>query len=177
MVELSFRINTEEFKKGLNETAEKYSAALKTAENMIASMLKQQISADIAGAGNFGSQYLNSLSVTVSDHTITTKIDAPGADIFESGGTIHGKPLLWLPISGTDAVGIEPKDYGDKLFSVNRHAGGPPLLFAIKDRAPKYFGVPSVNIPKKFHIAEIEKRVMEEFPDILNAQLKGGGNG
>lgn len=172
-MEFEFKLDTSAFKDSFEVAGDKYNTALKTAANMIASMLREQIGADIASAGNFGSQYAQGLTVTVENTKITTKLDAPGADIFEKGGTIHGKPLLWLPISGTDAVGIQASEYGDKLFSVNRQAGGVPLLFSVKDRAPKYFGVPSVNIPKKFHIAEIQNRVMEQFPAIFETALKG----
>lgn len=172
-VQLSFRINAAQFQGNLDEVGADISAALSASANMIASMMKTEVTADIQSAGKFGSEYTDRLSVTVDGLKITTKIDAPGAALFEHGGTIHGKPLLWLPISGTDAEGIQAKDYGDKLFSVNRLTGGVPLLFSIKDRAPKYFGISSVNIPKKFHIAEIEARVMTQLPQIFNQAIKG----
>lgn len=174
-VEVTVKSNFAEWKTHLAENAAVNGAALRTAANMIASMLRTEITADIQSAGNFGSQFIPTVTVQGSGEgvTISTKIDGPGAEIFEKGGTIHGKPLLWLPISGTDAVGTEPREYGDKLFSVNRQAGGVPLLFSVRDQAPKYFGVPSVTIPKKFHIAEIQNRVMGQFPEIFNAALKG----
>lgn len=172
MLQLSLRLDTKQFRKNLETAASHHSDALKTAANMIASMMKDAVSADIQSAGRFSSAYLEGLSVTVDGTKITTKIDAPGASIFETGGTIHGKPLLWLPISGTDAEGIQASNYGDQLFSVNRLTGGPPLLFSIKDHAPKYFGIPSVNIPKKFHVAEIEKRIMDSFPQVYLSALK-----
>jgi len=172
-VDFTLTIDADAFKKSIETTADKYDAAFKVATNMIASMMLQEVTADIKSAGNFDDKYLEGLSVTVDDdNTITTSIDAPGADIFETGGTISGHPLLWLPISGTDAEGIQAHDYGDQLFSVNRKAGGVPLLFSIKDRAPKYFGVPSVTIPKKFHIAEIRTKVMENFADTFERALK-----
>lgn len=174
-MEISLKINSDQFKQSLETSGEKYAGALKTAANMIASMVQQQVTADIAGAGNFGASYVKALTVTVENTTIKLKLEAPGADIFEKGGTIHGKPLLWLPISGTDAVGTPASEYGDELFSVNRTIeGGVPLLFSIKDRAPKYFGVPSVKIPKKFHIAEIMNKIMDDFPAVYDTALKGG---
>jgi hypothetical protein len=170
---ISVEIDSDAFKRSIDGVAENYEAAFKVATNMIASMVRDAVTADIKSAGNFGSDFLGGLSVTTEDNEIITTLDTPGAEIFESGGTIHGHPLLWLPISGTDAEGVQASDYGDQLFSVNRLAGGPPLLFSIKDRAPKYFGVPSVNIPKKFHIAETQLKVMENFPDIFEAALNG----
>ncbi len=175
-MQISFTVKADAFKKGIDETRDRFDQAFATSLNMVASMMRDEVKADIAGAGNFGSQYTDGLSVTVDGTKITTKLDTPGAGLFETGGTIHGKPLLWLPISGTDAVGVQASDYGSKLFSVNRKAGGVPLLFAIKDHAPKYFGVPSVTIPKKFHIAEIEQRVMAGFKEIFEHAL-GAANG
>lgn len=171
-MDFKLTINSDAFKASLDKTADNYEAAFAVAANMIASMMLQEVSADIRSAGNFGEKYLEGLSVTVEDNTITTTLDAPGAAIFESGGTISGHPLLWLPISGTDAVGIPASEYGDKLFSVNRKIGGVPLLFSVRDHAPKYFGVPSVTIPKKFHIAEVQERVMQSFAETFDQALK-----
>lgn len=171
--ELTLRVNPEEFKNGMDAVRDRFDQAFAVSKNMIASMMKTEVTADIQSAGNFGKDFIDGLSVTVDGDAIITKLDAPGASIFESGGTIHGHPMLWLPISGTDAVGVQASDYGDQLFSVNRKAGGVPLLFSIKDRAPKYFGVPSVTIPKKFHIAEIQTRVMDNFKDIFEAAANG----
>jgi hypothetical protein len=172
-VELSFKLNADGFKSSLEATAEEYEKAFATARNMIAGMLLEQVKTDIQSAGKFGSDYLSGLSVTVDDDTIKLTLDAPGANVFEEGGTIHGNPLLWLPISGTDAEGIQASSYADKLFSVNRKTGGVPLLFSVRDHAPKYFGVPSVNIPKKFHIREIQNRVMDNFASIFESALNG----
>ena len=61
--------------------------------------------------------------------------------------------------------------FRSKLFSVNRKVGGPPLLFSMRDRSPKYFGIPSVEIPKKFHISEIQTRVMDNFADVFEDAL------
>jgi hypothetical protein len=172
-MEMSVTINSDAFLKSVDRVRDRYDQALGVSKNMIASMLRTEIAAAIQNAGGFGSKFLAGLSVTVDGDTITTKIDAPGAGLFETGGVIHGHPLLWLPLSGTDAVGTPASSYGDQLFSVNRKTGGVPLLFSIQDHAPKYFGVPSVNISKKFHIAEIQQRVMANFPDIVEAALNG----
>ncbi len=175
-MQISFTVKTDAFKTGIDNTRDRFDQAFATSLNMVASMMKEAVTNDIAGAGKFGSDYTDQLSVTVEGTKITTRIDAPGAALFERGGVIHGKPLLWLPISGTDAEGIQASNYGDKLFSVNRKAGGVPLLFSVKDHAPKYFGVPSVTISKKFHIAEIEQRVMAGFREIFDNAL-GAANG
>jgi hypothetical protein len=100
----------------------------------------------------------------------------PFAILFEEGGTIRGKPKLWLPIEGNLPPGrwtprLYVKRFGP-LVSVN-HPGKPPLLFAkalpkkrdaasIKRlaalggktdvRKPLFVGVDSSTIRKRFNI-------------------------
>lgn len=172
-MDFSIKLNSEQFTKGLDEKRDRFSQALAVSRNMIASMMKEAVTADVTAAGRFPG---DAVSVTVEGDTIRTVIDLPGASIFETGGTISGKPLLWIPFSNSDAAGIQAKDYGDQLFSVNKLDGGKPLLFSIRDRQPKYFGTPSVKIPKKFHVADIERRIMAVYADIFERAL-GGANG
>jgi hypothetical protein len=96
----------------------------------------------------------------------------PGAKIFEKGGVIKGKPLLWIPLSGTDAVGVRAGAYGG-LYSVNNPGQKRPLLFSIKDKQPKYFGIEQVTMPKKFHLAEIQKSVMGNFRQLFDQAFRG----
>jgi hypothetical protein len=170
-MEFSITVDSEAFKKSLVDVSAKYETAFDTALNMIASMIKIRGDADIQGAGNFSEAYTAGLKVTVDGNRIITMLDEPGAGLFETGGTIQGNPLLWIPISGTDAAGIQAKNYGGGLFSVNRKAGGVPLLFSRRDRAPKYFGIASVNIPKKFHLEEIQLDVMSNFKAVFESAL------
>ena len=173
-LKITIETDSEKFKSNFDEVAKKFGVALDTAKNMIASMIRTQSTADIMAAGNFGEDYTGALKVEVDGNTITTTLDAPGASIFETGGTIHGNPLLWIGISGTDAEGTRASNYPDGLFSVNRRAGGVPLLFSVRDHAPKFFGTPSVFMPKKFHLEEIQLSVMENFKDVFNAEFRGG---
>ncbi len=169
--EVSVKIDTEAFEASVESEAARYEEAFSTAKNMIQSMLLTETIKDVSSAGAFGSRTMDEINVTVDGDTITTTVGGPGASLFETGGVIHGNPLLWLPISGTDAVGTEAKDYPGGLFSVNRKAGGPPLLFSIAERAPRYFGIASVNVPKKFHIEEIQQSVMANFKEIFQTAL------
>lgn len=170
-MDFEIRIDASGFKASIDETRDRFDQAFAVSKNMIASMMKTEVSADVASAGNFDT---SKVTVAVDGDTITTTVDLPGAAIMETGGTIYGKPLLWLPFSGTDAEGVQASDYGGQLFSVNRLTGGVPLLFSINDRKPKYFGVPNVNVPKKFHVAEIEQRVMATYKDIFERALGNG---
>jgi hypothetical protein len=169
-MDFSITLSSDSFKQSIDETRDRFAQATAVAKNMIASMMDTAVKADVTGAGDFSA---DAVSVTVDGDTITTTVDLPGAAIFETGGTIYGKPLLWIPFSGTDAEGVQASSYGDKLFSVNKLTGGVPMLFAIKDRAPKYFGVPNVNVPKKFHVAEIEQRVMAQYADVFERAFNG----
>ncbi len=174
---MAFRLTTDKiaapkFQQNLAGLADRFEKAFSAALNMAASMIRDQAKADIQSAGKFGSQYTDGLNVTVENMRISMTLDAPGAAIFETGGTIQGNPLLWLPISGTDAEGIRARDYGGKLFSVNRRAGGVPLLFSITDKQPKYFGIESVTIPQKFHLKDTMNSVMGNFRAIFDTAFR-----
>lgn len=169
---IDFKVSAPKFKQDLAGLHDRYQAAITASLNMAASMIKTQGDADISSAGQFGRDWTDALKVEASpvlgNMRISMSLDKPGADIFEKGGVIHGKPLLWLPLSGTDAVGREAKDYPGGLFTVKRRSGGVPLLFSITDKLPKYFGTESVTIPKKFHLAEVQKSVMANFRSIFD---------
>ncbi len=97
--------------------------------------------------------------------------------IFEKGGVIKGRPLLWIPLSfAKDAQGIRAKNFPGGLFRVDRKSGGAPLLLSIQDQRPKYFGKESVRIPKKFRIREIAREVARGIGGIyrkIKASEKG----
>jgi hypothetical protein len=97
---------------------------------------------DIGQAG-FGARWQNTWRVNFYQVT-PPQIDAaawlyhkiPFAEIFEDGGTIVGKPMLWVPLRnaplsfGQGKKHLSPKSLiqrGVKLFSIER-AGKPPLL-------------------------------------------------
>jgi hypothetical protein len=133
---------------------------------------------DIANAGRFGSRWTTGLKVDVQPKSgalinarITVTHDISYFDIFEEGGTIRGSPLLWIPLSYTGiriSASMFASGFGG-LFSVQRNSGGAPLLFSKVDRKPKYFGIPQVTIPKKFHITEICRDVMAQFDKLYSA--------
>lgn len=169
---VSDRVAAPKFKQNLAGLHDRFAKAFTAALNMAASMIKERGDADIAAAGNFGSRWTQGLNVTVENMRISMTLDEPGADIFEHGGTIHGNPMLWIPISGTDAVGTQARDYAGGLFSVNRKKGGPPLLFSIADKMPKYFGTESVTVPQKFHLRDVQRSVMANFRSIFEQAFR-----
>ena len=155
---------------------ERMAKAIETAANMIASMIEEAGRANIAAAGRFGSRWTEGFHALVEPlgtlgRMITSFHDIPYADIFETGGTIQGKPLLWLGISGTDAEGVAPKDYSGQLFSI-KHPNGHPLLMSRGDKKPKYFGIESVTIPKKFDLNNTIDSVLQDFQSVFDTAWK-----
>jgi len=153
------------FRANLAGIGDRVENALRAAANMAAALIEERAKADIAGAG-FGGSWVSGLHVTVDgglkNMRISMEHDDPRVGIFETGGRIEGNPLLWIPISGTDAAHVRARDFGGGLKS-GHPKGHPPLLFSQSDGMPKYFGVESVTVPKKFRLREIQTSVMENF--------------
>lgn len=95
--------------------------------------------------------------------------------VHEKGATIRAKNksgLLWIPLSfAKDAKGIMARDFPDPLFRVDRD-GKAPLLLSAADKKPKYFGVPSVKIPKRFRIFEIIREITRKVAGVYKKQFR-----
>lgn len=179
---MAFRISVDKvaapkFKQNLAGIGDRMARAMEASANMAASMIQERGRADIAAAGKFDGEWISGLKVTAEkvglrNMRISMTHNDPRVAIFEKGGVINGKPLMWIPLSGTDAVGIKASDYGG-LYSVNNQGQKRPLLFSIKDKQPKYFGIEQITQPKKFHLAEIQRSVMANFRQIFDAAFKG----
>lgn len=158
------------------EIMERHSKAISAAANMAASMMQAGMSQSIASGGNFSSRWTDGLHVTVAHSpfraVITTSHDIPYAGIFEEGGVIEGRPLLWIGLRGTDAEGVPPKEYGG-LFSIRRRSGL-PLMFSVSDKKPKYFGIESVTIPQKWHLRDVQTSVMANFRSFYDSAFNSG---
>lgn len=154
--------------------ADRLNKAIDTAMNMAASMMLQKGKTDIQSAGRFGQRWTDGLHVNVEGSAPNMRIymthDIPYASIFETGGVIAGSPLLWIPLSGSDAVGTRASAFGGGLFSARypRKDGGAPLLFSMADKQPRYFGVEEVTIPKKFQLTEDVVSVMSNFRAVFD---------
>jgi hypothetical protein len=137
---------------------------------------------DITQAGNFGSRWLDGFHVDVSEGGGSIRInaheDVPYWRVFQFGATIAGKPMLWIPLSDTDAKGVFARDYPGGLFHVTRKSDGLELLgskaaAADGDKRPmRYFGKESVTIPKKFHLIEIAQDVARKLRAYYLARFK-----
>lgn len=138
---------------------------------------------DISNAGRFGSRWSDGFQgkVTEGGGSIKVSFNMPSAPpmkhwrVFEFGAVIHGKPLLWIPLSfATDAQGIRARDYPGKLFRVDR-VGKAPLLLGGNPATPKYFGKASVTIPKKFHLRDIIRAGSKKLKLFYNQRMKSNG--
>lgn len=160
------------FRSNMAGLADRLFRALDASFNMLASLIKQEADTDIQSAGNFGSRWTDGLHVNVEGSAPNMRLymthDIDYASIFETGGTIGGSPMLWIPLSGTDAAGVRAEAYGGGLFSArNARKGGRPLLFSVTDKKPRYFGIDSITMPQKFHLAEDVTNVMSNYRSIF----------
>lgn len=115
----------------------------------------------------------------------------PYAGIFETGGTIRGRPFLWLP---TDAVarGIKtPKQfkrfYPGKTLRTARRKGKPPMLVAdlgtykLKRGGfrpkfiPVFVAVPSVDINKRFAVRKAIEAALPELGELYARKMRAYG--
>jgi hypothetical protein len=160
-----------QFKTRMAGLADRLGKAIDTAMNMMQSMISDAAKADIAGAGNFGQRWTDGLHVNLEGSTPNMRLymthDIPYASIFETGGTIEGSPLLWIPLSGTDAAGIRASAFGDLFSAKYPRRSGRPLLFSVTDRKPRYFGIESVTIAKRFHLADDVNNAMSNFRSVF----------
>ena len=175
---------------------------------------------DISKAG-FGHRWQNTWKVRFYPETGVSSINAaawayhkiPYAEVFEDGATLHGRPMLWIPLRNAPKKfgrgHITPKDLraqGIKLFSINK-AGRVPLLATkiygspaqsrrlnfnvsvaalkksrttpknpgskqVRMTVPLFFGIRSVSIGKKFHLATIVNAERNALPGYYVANLK-----
>jgi hypothetical protein len=96
----------------------------------------------------------------------------PITRVFETGATIRGRPLLWLPIG--DKAGVRsPRQYPGKLVSVNVR-GKPPLLFdaAHRERGPLFVGVRQVTIRKRLDLFRIFKLAAGKVGEFFEQRMK-----
>ncbi|MEY9375072.1 DUF6441 family protein [Rhizobium leguminosarum] len=140
-LKLLFRAAKGEFEQALRETYQPLAEAGQETIQEIADQIKVAGRQDIASAG-FSKRWQNALRVDVypkgkvslnAAALIYHKI--PYADVFESGATIRGKPLLWLPLKSTPKKVGRFRMTADRFMQeigplqIVRRAGGKPLLF------------------------------------------------
>jgi hypothetical protein len=154
---------SERVSKNIDATIEQVNTAITAAMNMCRSMIEEQARSMISGSGNFGGRWIDGLHVPLDNMRISMSHDIPYADIFETGGTITGHPLLWLPIGGGPPAGSESL--------VSAKGAKKPLMLSITDKSPKLFGTTSVTIPKKWDLNGVVQNVMQNFADYFSEAM------
>lgn len=161
-----------QFQSKLAGLAERLTRAFELSMAMVAYFIEDTIKQDIEAAG-FGERWTDSLQFSMEGSMGNMKLaftsSQPGFDLFAEGGTITARNngLLWIPLSGTDAAGVRANAFPGGVRGSRYTRQGRPLLFSVTDRQPKYFGIASVTIPKKFHIQEDVDAVMSNYRQIF----------
>lgn len=165
-----------------------------------ADIIKRDGRADIAAAG-FGPKWQNALKTVVYPKnaqsiqpTIQTYHKIGYSEMFEEGGPIFGKPLLWLPLEKnlparrglhrmTPAIYV--KEVGP-LFPIYR-AGHRPLLAALKktgrrgkrgavetETVPMFVGIDQVTLRDRFSVREIAEKTADQLPTLFASEFDSG---
>lgn len=160
---------TAKFVAGMRANGKMTLQAMTEAATETAKETQEKCRADIASAGRFGPRWTDALTSkpVAAPHGVDVVTTFQGElwRTFQTGKVVHGKPLLWLPLSFSDAAKTRVKDYPGELVRVDRAGGKAPLLVSTSDHQPKYFGKESVTIPKKFHLIEIAQQVGRGLAD------------
>lgn len=182
-----------QFDKAMEEATADLKAASMGAAQRAAEIVKQEGRSDIASAG-FGPKWQNALKVVVypkggkqSTHpTIQAYHKIGYSQIFEEGGSIAGRPLLWLPLpSAPKTIGrnrTTPSLYVKRvgpLFPIYR-TGHRPLLAARLDTGrrgahggrerkmvPLFVGISTVTLRDRFSIREIAEKAADRLPELF----------
>jgi len=164
------------FSAGIKRNRDAVLGAMRQTAQDAAVLIEELGRADISAAGKFGSRWTEGFKATVSEGGGFMRIGlthaVPYWSVFQYGKVIHGKPLLWIPLSfADDAQGVRARDFPGPLFRVDRLSGAAPLLIS-PTGGPKYFGKESVTIPKKFRLLEIAAEVSRTLRDIYRRNLR-----
>lgn len=157
--------------KSMDTTAKKFNAAIGKALKAAAADIQTNGRLNIAQAGLFGTKWQQGFTAEADSLSITVGHTIPFFSVFETGATIVGKPILWIPLSFAGKTRIS--DYQGGLFRVNRKAGQPPLLLDATTKQPMFVGLSRVTINKRFDIAGVVLDVMSKFSAYMKAALKG----
>lgn len=151
--------------------------AAASSSEQLAETIQTKGRADIAAAGRFGGAWQSGFTYEITgegakSRTIVFHHSNPLWRVFQSGATIKGDPLLWIPV---DPGGPRAKDFGGRLFQVKRSKKRDvPLLMSADDRKVKYIGVKKVIIRRKFHLLKIIRDESKKLRDLFKAGMKNG---
>jgi hypothetical protein len=120
------------------------------------------------------------------DAAIYTRHKVPYAGIFETGGTVKGNPLMWIPTRNVPVLGgrlrkMTPARFAKTIgpLSGPRRTSGSnrtPVLFGAipgsKKRVPMFIGVRSVFQKKRFNVGAAVVAAAAAFPRYYESRLK-----
>lgn len=185
-----------ELGQALQKLADPIAVAAQGAVKDAAAQVKTEGRAAIS-AGGFGQKWQNALRVNVyppSGNSINAAAFAfhkiPYANVFASGARIPGRPLLWIPITGSPSrisgQKFTPRTFTQligPLVSIKSKKGVPLLASPISGRPtskitvarlrkgqkgqgntflqPVFIGVSAVNIRQKFDLQAVFNRAQE----------------
>jgi hypothetical protein len=140
--------------------------------------------ANIAGAGKFGSRWTTGLQAKVTRGGGNIRLAVTHSEkyfrVFERGATIAGKPLLWLPVGGGGSGGsagqVYAQNFPGRLFKITSKKGRPLLMDAV-NKTPRYVGLGSVRVPRKFHIRDIIREEATKMKALYKQKFATGGSG
>lgn len=169
----------QKFERATSRNRERVLSSLRGTAQEVSTTFLARARADIAGAGRFGPRWITGLHADVTEGGGSIRInahhDVPYFMVHQRGALIRGKPLLAIPLSfAKDAQGVMARDFPGGLFRVDRRSGA-PLLLSFRDKKPKYFLRESVRVPKRFHVVEILRDVVNSIREIYDRQLKKNG--
>jgi hypothetical protein len=154
--------------------------SIRATANRAKEQIETEWAADVANAGNFGERWVEALKVQLdppsgrtTNITMTIRMEGiPYWRVHEYGAEIKGKPLLWIPLPWTGLM-MRAREYGRRfgLFRVERE-GKNPLLFSIRDKQPKYVGVESVKLRKRFHLHQIIRRAGRSLKTLYRSEYR-----
>ena len=171
------------FQKNIADAGVRVRMALRGAAKDAADEILARGADDIAAGGNFGERWQEALNVDIAETqqsiNITAKMDGgPPVSywkVFEYGATIAAKNpsgYLWLPFMKSDGTDVWPSAYAGDLFRATSKAGT-PLLGDKDSKEWKYFGIPSVTIPQKFHLRDVVAQVAKEIKGYYAEHMNG----
>lgn len=102
--------------------------------------------------------------------------------LFEEGGTVFGKPKVWLPLDAVPkAIGgrqLRPREFVSRfgpLRSVN-HPGRAPLLVGklpgSKGAVPLFVGVSAVRLRDRLDLYDVIDHALDRFPELYLQNVK-----
>jgi hypothetical protein len=158
---------------------EKQTLAVQAVARRVKDELETEGRANIRAGGNFGSErWQEGLQARLSyqgraDIFIRMTHAVKYWRVFEYGAKILGKPLLWIPLSFSEAgrLKVRARDFPGQLFRVDR-AGKAPLL--LDKNGPQYFGKESVRIPKKWTLRKITAQVSRNMRKYYSEAMRNG---